>query len=410
VKNQNIVCTIVGWKVVQMARKYKIENPRDFSDEEAYLRDVTLTNDIKTVEGYCKGLENSIDGKTIDRIESKGLINESYVKLDLKKLRSIDSDPDEQQRFISSKTKFLDKNMMNIFMIELELYKDDILDDQDYKYLHALLSWSKNDLYVMPKLKFIDSVGDKRIEIYDDFVKQMLSCKERASNSSINVGVMIPNYYSRRCVSDLFNIYKRAGEDPDFVSLDFAAKRVDDSSRIGVAEEIRDHFSQRTDGNTKKDEAKRYFLYGFNVKPYNRGEPELATAFDFQTVNCSFNSIGPMHSIQKSVILPNNWYYAGRVFEEDLLYHRLSDQDSQKLYIDWVDANYEKKLSNNFDDNMGISLYNYTKRYNFERMNNKLFEVSGSLRENDDKSLKNITKTMPDSLRNIVKGNHSNNK
>jgi len=392
-----------------MARSYEVKDPRDFRDKEAYLRDVTLTNNVKTVKGYCKGLENCIDGKTISRIEGNGFINESYMKLDLRTLREIDSDPDKQSKFISNKTKFLDKNMMNVFIIELELYKDDVLEEQDYRYLHALLSWNKNDLYVMPKLRFMDSLGSKRTETYDDFVKQMLSCKETSSSSSLNIGVMIPNYYSRRCVQDLFKIYEKAGEDPDFVSLDFAAKKVDDMSRIGVAEEVRTHFLARAGGNIKSKEAMRYFLYGFSAKPYNRGEPDIATAYDFQTVNCSFNSIGPMHSNQKSVVLPNSWYYAGRIFEKDFLYHRLSDSNSQKAYIDWVNANYDKKLSKNFEENMGTPLYNYTKRYNFEKMNGELSDVSELLIENNDKSLKKITDSMPESLRSMIR-TYSNKK
>lgn len=370
-----------------MVKKYEITNVSMIDDRPSSLpRNVTLRVGGSSLDHISKCTERTTDLRTIDSIRDKTVFNECYIDLSLTKLRELDSNRSAQDQYIYSRSKFLDKGMVNVLMVKLRMEGNDVLDDQDYEYLNALLSWKSNDIYVMPILEFDDKKRTDMVTIYNDFVKRMLDEKD-SWTSNINIGMSIPHMYPRRNIKDLFDIY--SDEKPTFVAVDFNNSRMDRPS--DVTGTILRHFKNENEENT--------FLYGVNVKPYKRGA-ENTSAWDIYMVHGSFNAIGPTHSKPRAMVLPGDWNNMGRIFDSKFIEYRTIDSDHRDRFIEWMGKSYNLDIDADFKKNEK-SLYPYLKRYNFQYANDVLFDFSKAIDDYDMDYIDEMIDVMPKEMKNV---------
>ncbi len=370
-----------------MVQKYEITNVSMIDDRPSSLpRNVTLKVGGRSLDHISKCTERTTDLRTIDSIRGKSVFNECYIDLSLTKLRELDSNRSAQDQYIYSRSKFLDKGMVNVLMVKLRLEGDDALNDQDYEYLNALLSWKSNDIYVMPILEFDDKKRTDMVAIYNEFVKRMLDEKD-SWTSNINIGMSIPQMYPRRGIKDLFDIY--SDEKPTFVAVDFNNSRMDRPS--DVTGTILRHFKNESEENT--------FLYGVNVKPYKRGA-ENTSAWDIYMVHGSFNAIGPTHSKPRPMALPGDWNNMGRIFDSESVEYRTIDSDHRDIFIEWMGKSYSLDIDVDFKKNEK-SLYPYLKRYNFQYTNDVLSDFSKAIDGHDTDYIDDMIEAMPEEMKNV---------
>jgi len=376
-----------------MVSKYDITDVSMYS-EGTHMKNVSLKSGRgKKIDAISKSIERTTDLKTLSDFGTYA-INECYIDLTLDKLREIDGDKDLQERYILNRAKFLEKGYTNIFIVKLRT--DSRLDELDYEYLTSLLGWTMNDIYVMPTLEFENVSGAERYEIYDEFVTKMLDMKGRMIKiSDLNVGVMIPSFYSRRRIANLFGLYEDV--EHNFVAVDFNNQRID-SKPSGVTSTVRKYFDDKKEEKT--------FFYGVNVKPWPKatglaGDP--TDALDVHSIHLSFNATGPTHSNPRRIILSPGWDSLGRAFDpDDYSYHKMSDERIKSVYIDWMESNYRIELSPIFEENATKPSYAYVKRMNFQRANEELAHLSGAIRNSDSDALRNVISRMPEKMRRAI--------
>lgn len=323
----------------------------------------------------------------MENVPGKKVLNECYIDLTLSKLRELDSDREAQDRYILSRSKFLDRGMINIVVIKLRLEEGDALDEMDYGYLNSLLSWGRNDIYLMPILDFGKSIDrNYRISTYETFVTRMLDMKDSWMDNNINIGMSVPDFVPRRYIDSLFNFYNDCGA--TFIGVDFNNKRMDKPSEVTGT--ILNHFARIGEEKT--------FLYGINVKPYKRGND--TSAWDIYLTHGSFNAIGPTHTKAHAISAPENWDNLGRIFDESNVSYQRVDDSHRDSFINWVEERYGTRLDVDFKRNEK-GLYTYLKRYNFERTNVVLGEFSDAIRNNDSDFVKMMRGHIPEEMRNI---------
>lgn len=371
-----------------MVQKYDISNVMMIEGNVSSMpRNVTLkVGSNRSLDHISKCTERTTDIRTIERTSDKKVLNECYIDLSLTKLRELDGNRAAQDQYIYSRSKFLDKGMINVLMIKLRLEGNDVLNDQDYEYLHALLSWKSNDIFVMPMLEFEDKNRNDMVLIYDNFVRTMLVGKENWVDD-INIGMSIPQMYPRRNIGNLFKIY--SDEKPTFIAVDFNNSRMDRPS--DVTGTILKHFKEEKEENV--------FLYGVNVKPYKRGA-ENTSAWDIYMVHGSYNAIGPTHSKPRAMILPGDWSNMGRIFDQDSVEYRTIDSEHRDAFIEWMKDSYNLDINVDFKKNEK-SLYPYLKRYNFQFTNNLLSDFSKAICEQDTDYVKHMVDAMPDEMKSV---------
>ena len=370
-----------------MVQKYEITDVSMINEYSVSLpRNVTLKVGNRSLNHISKCTERTTDVRTIDSIIGKNVLNECYIDLSLTKLRELDSNRAAQDQYIYSRSKFLDRGMINVLMIKLRLEGNDVLNDLDYGYLNSLLSWKSNDIYVMPILEFDDRKRTDMVAIYDNFVKRMLEEKKQWTKN-INIGMSIPQMYPRRNIESLFELY--SDERPTFVAVDFNNSRMDRPS--DVTGTILRHFEKEKEENT--------FLYGVNVKPYKRGA-ENTSAWDIYMVHGSFNAIGPTHSKPRAVSLPGDWSNMGRIFDSNTIEYRTIDSNHRDNFIDWMKRSYDLDIDSDFKKNQK-SMYPYLKRYNFQYTNDVLSDFSSAISKNDTDYIKDMINVMPEEMKTV---------
>lgn len=371
-----------------MVQKYDISNVMTIEGNVSSMpRNVTLkVGSSRSLDHISKCTERTTDIRTIERTGDKKVLNECYIDLSLTKLRELDGNRAAQDQYIYSRSKFLDKGMINVLMIKLRLEGNDVLNDQDYEYLQALLSWKSNDIFVMPILEFEDKKRNDMVSTYDNFVRTMLVGKENWVDD-INIGMSIPQMYPRRNIGNLFNIY--SDEKPTFIAVDFNNSRMDRPS--DVTGTILKHFKEEKEENV--------FLYGVNVKPYKRGA-ENTSAWDIYMAHGSYNAIGPTHSKPRAMVLPGDWSNMGRIFDQDSVEYRTIDPEHRDTFIGWMKDSYNLDINVDFKKNEK-SLYPYLKRYNFQFTNDLLSDFSKAICEQDTDYVKHMVDAMPDEMKSI---------
>lgn len=370
-----------------LVNSYEISNPQVVPEksDSSIIKNVTLRVGGRSLDHFSKCVERTTDVRTLENIPGK-VLNECYIDLTLSKLRELDSDREAQDQYILSRSKFLDRGMINVVVVKLRLEEGDILDDRDYGYLNSLLSWKRNDIYMMPILDFGKSIDRVyRLESYESFVTRMIEDRSSWINDNFKIAMSIPDFIPRAYIDRLFNLYSDC--DPTFIGVDFNNKRMDKPSEVTGT--ILNHFNSIGEEKT--------FMYGINVKPYKRGND--TSAWDIYLTHGSYNAIGPTHTRAHAISAPENWDSMGRIFDEhDISYLRVDDLHRDS-FIDWVGNRYDINLDTDFKKNER-GLYTYLKRYNFERTNVVLGEFSDAIEKGDSDYIKMMREHIPEEMKN----------
>lgn len=379
-----------------MVLSYEVKDVNIYA-EKVFMRYARLKVGSRSQETFAKSISPEIDRKVLSRIE-KGigtLINEIYLNLDLQKLREIDNDEDKQDRFIRENTKFLERNCINVIFIKLIVREGDNLTQGDIEYINDLLLWETNSIYVVPILEFEGDIDKpRRVEIYDQFVKDILDMKERSVPGSLRVGLSIPSYYPRKKIENLFSLYENENKEPAFICVDFANQRISDRKRIGILPAINRHFLDESN--------EKYFIYGLNVRPYKRGE-NIPLAEDLLLVECGFNAFGPVHGkkgVRRFFPARTCWDHYPKLFwKMDYLYYPLSDDEKRKQWLTWRSELYDTDIEDDFKKaSKGAAIT--IKRFNHLALNEELKELADGVRSGDSDLInqKLENKRIPDTV------------
>ncbi len=293
------------------------------------------------------------------------MLNECYLDLSLSRIREL-RDRELQDRFILEQCSFRDQGLVNAVVIKLRLSASDQPDDSDYDILNSLLTWGDNDVYVMPLLEFGEGIDRVRmIERYEEFVSGMLETKRSWVKDDVNIGMSIPQLYPGNMTDDLFDLY--GDENPTFVAVDLNNGCMDRPDQ--AVDPILRHFGEIGEED--------FFLYGVNVKPYRRG-PEEVYAWDIHMIRNSFNAVGAMHPRLGTVTTPLEADRTLRAFDPLDAKYRILDDRCLEEVVGWTRDNYGVDPGNSM-----IRLYPYLMRYNFEKANGFLYDLSEAVKKGD---------------------------
>jgi len=355
-----------------MARSYEIKKVEVVEDP-VFLRVVKLSVLDKNIDRFVRSVDRYTYRRTLDQSLSEfdSLINEIYIRIDLDTLRKIDNDPDAQKKFIQNNVHFLDcADLINIFFLKIVIKEKEKLNDQDIEYINSLLLYQLNDIYVVPILEFEGEIDKPtRVLMYNEFVEKLLEAKNTV-NPNLKVGISVPSYYPRRKIDILFSLYGEENKEPTFVAVDFAYQRATDPSRMGILPTINSYFLK--DGNYN------YFIYGFNVKPYKKGE-RLPLSEEFMLIESGFNAVGTAYrnTDVRVVITPRSWDHLNKIFnEDDYRYHPLSEEDKRQHLEEWLQEFLK------FDVNLNSvrsTVNRYVRQYNFYTLNEEFAHISKAI-------------------------------
>lgn len=376
---------------MKMVGIYKIDQVELFQDE-VFMRAAAISSKGRCQTSIGRAVDKAIDKKVYNNhIPVLGdYINESYLNIDLQTLRAIDSDDERRARFIADNTKFLDKNLLNVFFVKLSVKDGERIEDSDIEYLTLMLTWQMNDIYVMPIIEFEGEMDrPSRVAAYGDFVRRMLEAKGRLVKGKLNVGASVPAYYSRKQLPALFELYGKEDFAPTFVTLDFANARISDPKRLGIVQATMAYFDNA--------EEERYFLYGLGVKPYKRGEDRPA-AEDMFLAESGFNAFGGPHGkkgIKRFIPKPETWEQLGKAFyRREYRYSDLADKAVREEALEWSSDKYGVSVDTPFEifaPKAGPIL----KRFNFVNLNTELKELTEAVRKGDGDLIRDKMKGKP---------------
>jgi hypothetical protein len=230
---------------------------------------------------------------------------------------------------------------------------------------------------------------------YDEFVKHLL--EDKHSWCDANAGMMVPSYYPRRKLDDLFRLYRE--EDPLFIAVDFDNKRMDNPSQT-VGTLVR-RCKERNDDSGS-------FMYAVNLKPYKKGRLD-ESAWDVYAVHGMFNAIGPTHPKPRKVVLPNDWSSAGRLFDIDEISYPLLDGTHRDAFFDWTEDNYGFRFEDEYSKNVN-SVYNHLKRFNYVKMNELLHELSKAVDNDDVDFIDDVKSRIPVEMKDVRIDNDASDK
>ncbi len=354
-----------------MVSRYTVKNVSTLETPSSTFRNVTLEAGGHSLNHFSKCTERTADYRTLRASGDGRVLNECYLYMSPNRLRELGDDREVQDRYILDHCKFRSQGLVNVLMIKLRIQATDRLEDSDYDTLNSLLTWGDNDIYVMPLLEFGEGIDRiQMIERYEEFVSRMLETKNSWIDGGANVGMSIPQLYPKHKVEDLFGLY--GDESPAFVAIDFNNGCMDNAER-NVGPVIR-HFGEIDEED--------FFLYGVNVKPYRRG-PDEAYAWDIHMFRNSFNAVGTTHPRLGTVTSPLEADRTMRAFDpHDVKYRILDDQRLDEV-IAWTRDAYGVDPGRSM-----IRLYPYLMRYNFEKSNGYLYDLSEAVKKGDTDLIK----------------------
>ncbi|AKG91894.1 hypothetical protein GAH_00771 [Geoglobus ahangari] len=352
-----------------MSRSYSIKKV-EIVDDPVFLKVAKLEVFDKKIENFTRSVDRYTYKKTLECSlrEFDSLINEIHIRMDLETLRKIDNDPDEQKKFIYRNVRFLDyKKLINIFLLKIIIKKNEKIEKKDLEYINSLLLYQLNDIYVVPILEFEGEIDKPtRVQIYNKFVEELLKEKNTV-NPNLRIAISIPSYYPRRRLDSLFSLYEIENKEPTFIVVDFAYQRATDPSRIGIIPTINSYFLENNN--------EKYFIYGFNVKPYKKGE-QTPLSEEIMLIESGFNAVGAPYKNKKIKLAfsPRTWDHLNKIFQNtDYKYHPLSEKDKRLLLENWLQQFLEFNV--NLKE-VKSTVNKYVRQYNFYSLNKEFLQIS----------------------------------
>ena len=370
-----------------MAGNYRISH-LELNNDFSQLRVPTLDTETGSLKIMSRAVTYRDTQKFVNTVYMPhvgGTVYEAFLRIDLRTLRHIDSDPAKQEAFINKRLppsvadQLFGKITPIIFML-IDIKAGDVITDGDIEYINHLLMWSANRLYVTPILNFesIYQLEDSR-KIYVDFVKRLLEQKNRVA-PNMRVVATVPAFFQRNRVKDIFPLYENENKIPEAVVVDFGKQRITSTKMIGIVESVHSYF------NDEKHE--NYMLYGFNVKPHKKGA-DNPIAEDLGCYLKGISSIGGNYrlSLNTRIFFPPiiDWKQLPKLVDEaSYKYVPLTDEGVRKRLTDWTLVNLDGQIgdltpSNNWSGRIS--------KYNLDKVGIEAKELSVMVKEGDLTSL-----------------------
>lgn len=306
-----------------MASNYAI-GPVSVDDSQAFLRVATL----KSAGSEYSGLSVSLDRRFTGKSEAPGIsaMNEIYLPLDTATIHAVDGDPEKHETYLRAHSRLVDGNRVNLCLVNYLLQPGERPATKDIGYLNDLLLWSRNHVYLPPTLTFHKSdkrPPEVRVEVYDEFVRELLSVKNRTVPGKLRAGVMIPKFYPRRSLSAFAKLFDKEAEAPGFVAIDFGNSKLATTS---IEQKVT--FAHRLFRDEKEE---RYFLYGMRVRPRPKGPPP-GCAEDITSLMSGLNAVGRPHrdTPMAAILPPFTWDSMISFQPSRYSYDRLLSENSTK--------------------------------------------------------------------------------
>lgn len=293
-----------------------------------------------------------IKSKTIDAIGNKVLI-ENNATLTLKNLRKMDSDQNEQNKFIKEKLRNYGNNPA-FLIIRLLIDKGEVINEQDIDYLLALLNSPYNSLIVPPlvyyykTVSFPKEINGRTIKIerdqltlpmgmahYISFLNKFI--QKATTQYDIKKMVMtIPTNISHIDVNNLLHEYRDLETPIGLLDLHGRTPK-----SLGPQINELTKKSSTANQNTLRDKHDENFvLYAFDAITYTSHQP-LAPSQAVMYSLLNINLFGPRHTVRvhdqpkdykKRIFASNEYSYANEKCAE---YQKLTTECgawSQKIF------------------------------------------------------------------------------
>lgn len=373
-----------------MAGNYEISKV-NLNEEYALLRVPEIQVEGSKVLNLSRAVSKKLPNSFITNVYLNSVQNtfyEVFMRIDLVRLRAIDSDPDARQAFIDSRFPpniaadgAYRTRLIPIIILVVDINVGDKLLDTDIDYINDILTWVSNKIYVTPILRFADEINrSDRIKFYEDFVKRLLISKKTLP-SGIRAAASVPTLFPPTKIPGILEKYSGENKPPSFVVIDFDRNRMTSSRMIGATNGVRRYF-RKEDGEEPK-----YAVYAFNVKPYKKGT-EASLAEDIGCYLSGISVIGDsyrMSPANKIYIPPAlNLSDLPKIFDVDSYkYDRLNTDNLIGSFRNW----YRNITSKTLDP--PYSKYSpYIYRFNVQRTSEELSNLSKMVIKGETDSLK----------------------
>ena len=373
-----------------MAGNYEISKV-NFNEEYALLRVPEIQVEGSKVLNLSRAVSKKLPNSFITNVYLNSIQStfyEVFMRIDLVRLRGIDSDPDARQAFIDSRFPpniaadgAYKARLIPIIILVVDINVGDKLLDTDIDYINDILTWVSNKIYVTPILRFADKIDrSNRIKFYEDFVKRLLISKKTLP-SGIRAAASVPTLYPPTKIPEVLEKYDGENKSPSFVVIDFDRNRMTSSRMIGATNGVRRYF-RKIDGEEPK-----YAVYAFNVKPYKKGI-EASLAEDMGCYLSGISVIGDSYRMSPA----NKIYIPPASNLSDL--PKIFDVDSYKydrLNTDNLIGNFRNWYANLTSKTLGApySKYSpYVYRFNVQRTSEELTNLSKMVIKGETNSLK----------------------
>ena len=366
-----------------MASNYFVSDVA-IDDSQAFLRVCTL----KSAGGEYSTLAVSLDRRFPGKSEAPGIkaLNEVYLPLDTGTIEAVDGDPERQESFLRSHSRMVDGTRINVCLVNYMLAPGEKPAQKTLEYLNDLLLWSRNHVYLPPTLTFDKSdrrPQEERVQIFDDFVTNLLSLKNQTVNGNLRVGVVIPKFYPRGSLDSLFDLFSKENTEPGFVAIDYANSKFESSSIEQKVALTHRHFA-----NEKEE---RYFVYGMRVRPRRKGPPP-GCAEDITSLMSGLNAVGRTHrdAPMNSNLPPFGWDAMIAFHRSRYLYDcLLSEQRTRESFEQYLsDQNIGvpdfSKAANPDDKKYGTHARNFARR----ELNVEGAQLAAEVRSSDTEAIK----------------------
>ena len=373
-----------------MAGNYEIKKVY-LSEEFALLRVPEIEVEGSTIENLSRAVNKNIPQSFLENVYLKSVgkaFYEVFMRADLQTIRNIDSDSDLRQAFIDSRLppNVAAKNIINgdlipLIILVLEIKVGDTLLDSDVNYVNDILTWISNKIYVTPILRFADEINrENRIKFYMNFLSRLLASKKTLSEK-IRAAASIHSLFGPSKIPQLLETYKDENKSPSFVVIDFDRNRITSSRMIGATNGVR-RFFKKEEGPEPK-----YAVYGFNVKPFKKGE-ESPLAEDMGCYISGISAIGDIYRLNNSapMFVPPVQKLADlpRVFNsEEYKYTRLDNDGTVNDFSDWYQRYTSKPVEAPFP-----KYRSYTHRYNVQKVSEEISKISSMIKKGETDVLK----------------------
>ncbi len=361
-----------------MAGNYEI-NKVNLVEEYGLLRVPEIKVEGSTIVNLSRAVSKKLPNSFITNVylnSVKSTFYEVFMRIDLDRLRNIDSDSDARQAFIDSRFPpniaadgAYRTRLIPLIILVLDIKVGDKLLDTDIDYINDILTWVSNKIYVTPILRFADGINrTDRLKFYEDFLKRLLISKKTLP-SGIRASASVPTLYPPSKIPEILEKYSGENKPPSFVVIDFDRNRMTSSRMIGATNGVRRYFRK------EEGEEPKYALYAFNVKPYKKGA-EASMAEDIGCYLSGISIIGDsyrMSPVNKIYIPPAlKLSDLPKIFDaESYKYDKLNKDDLVSSFNNWYEDLTDKKIGPPYNK---YSPYVY--RFNVQKTSDELNKLS----------------------------------